>query len=75
MKYIGEKYQLRVRRIILIAIDMLSVFFGYYGSMLLYDYGMINLSFVNETLPMFITLLMLSLIVFAIIFLINLFIK
>ena len=64
MKYIGEKYQLRVRRIVLIAIDIISVFLGYYGSMLLYDQEMLNKSFLNETFPMFIILLLLSLIVF-----------
>lgn len=65
MERIGDKYQLLVRRIILIVVDIMSVLLSYYGSMMLYDYNMMSWTFVYETMPIAVLLMLISLGIFT----------
>lgn len=65
MERIGDKYQLLVRRIILIVVDIISVLLSYYGSMMLYDYNMMSWTFVYETIPIAVLLMLISLGIFT----------
>lgn len=66
MRRIGDKYQLFIRRIILIVVDMISLLLSYYGSMMLYDYRMIEEFAFYETIPIIISLIIVSLGIFTV---------
>lgn len=66
MRRIGDKYQLLIRRIILIVVDMISLLLSYYGSMMLYDYRMIEEFAFYETIPIIISLIIVSLGIFTV---------
>lgn len=66
MRRIGDKYQLFIRRIILIVVDMISLLLSYYGSMMLYDYRMIEEFAFYETIPIVISLIIVSLGIFTV---------
>ena len=66
MRRIGDKYQLLIRRIILVVVDMISLLLSYYGSMMLYDYRMIEEFAFYETIPIVISLIVVSLGIFAV---------
>ena len=66
MRRIGDKYQLLIRRIILVVVDMISLLLSYYGSMMLYDYRMIEEFAFYETIPIVISLIIVSLGIFTV---------